>query len=155
MWPVDEFHALTWHAKPSVRVSNNANITLTSGVSTALTFNTERFDRWGMHSTSSNTSRITATVAGMYHVGGCARFAANSTGSRSLLIRLNGTSIIAFHREQSLASGVTVVAISTLIDLDVGDYVELEATQDSGGNLDVDSTSSYSPTFWAAWHSRQ
>ena len=151
----NDFQAMTWHAKPSVRVRNDAAITLSTGVSTALTFNTEVFDRWGMHSTASNTSRITSVVSGMYFVGGCARFAANATGSRSILVRKNGSSNIAFHREQALATGVAVVTISTFIDLDVGDYIELEATQDSGGNLDVDSTADYSPVFWAAWHSRQ
>src|SRR5512139_390154 len=50
----------------SVRVNNSANISINSATDTVLTFDTEDVDSNGMHSTVSNTSRLTAIVAGTY-----------------------------------------------------------------------------------------
>jgi hypothetical protein len=52
--------------KPRVRVSNTAGLPITSG--TILTWNQESYDTDTMHSTVTNTSRITFITAGMYIV---------------------------------------------------------------------------------------
>ena len=57
---------IAWMAtdSPSCNVYNNANISIATGTNTALTFNSERYDNAAMHSTSSNTQRITAPTGG-------------------------------------------------------------------------------------------
>ena len=59
------------------------------------TFNCERYDTDSMHSTSSNTGRITFTTAGVYSSSGNVDFACNATGRHDVWIRLNGTTTIA------------------------------------------------------------
>ena len=139
---------------PRCRVYNSANISLTSATPTALTFDTETMDDGGMHSTSVNTSRITVPSdgAGWYSIGGCVRFAANSTGYREIKIVLNGTTDIHIARvPNSGATDDVRVTIHTEYPLAVGDYVELYATQNSGGALNALGGFVYSPMMYAKW----
>jgi hypothetical protein len=130
------------------RVYNSAAITLTSGASTALTFDSERYDYDNIHSTVTNTGRLTATTAGIYHISGHARFDVNATNQRFILIRLNGSTTIANQTAQALAGSLnTALTVSTIYELAAGDYVELLAYQNSGGNLDVTATGNHSPEF--------
>lgn len=131
------------------RVYNSANISLTSGADTALTFDTERYDTDTIHSTSSNTGRLTATTAGKYTISGTAAFAANATGARGLGIRLNGTTFIALARVPAVAGGtdITSLTVTTDYNLSATDYVELIGYQTSGGSLNVLAGGNYSPEF--------
>jgi hypothetical protein len=120
--------------------TNSSDYTISNGVYTALTFNTERFDTDGYHDTSTNTSRFTvpAGKAGKYLFSGNISFDSNGTGVRAAYIYKNGS----FTRNGSemimsgTASGVTC-AFAHVIDLVVGDYLEARALQTSGGNLSV------------------
>jgi len=146
-------HNAVWDP-PRCRVYNSANISLTHNTATALTFDTETLDDGGMHSTSVNTSRITVPSdgAGWYSIGGTARFAANATGYREIKVMLNGATDLAIMRVPN--SGGTDdcrVTIHTEYTLAVGDYVELYATQNSGGALNVTAAGIYSPMFFAKW----
>jgi hypothetical protein len=133
------------------RVRNNAAFSHNStGNYLAITFNTELWDPYGMHSTSANTSRITITIAGWYLVWGGALFAANATGYRQLLIYLSGTSTLALQSDNApSASSPTGLSVSTLWYFTAGDWVELLAFQNSGGNLNIDSSAYYTPEFAA------
>lgn len=131
------------------RVYNSANISTTSGADTALTFDSERYDTDTIHSTSSNTGRLTATTAGKYHISGTVAFAANGTGARGLGIKLNGSTFIALVRLPAVAGGsdITALTIDTEYDLSATNYVELIAYQTSGGSLNVSAGGNYSPEF--------
>ena len=80
---------------PSARAYNNANLSVANGTLTVLNLNSERWDNDGIHSTSTNTSRMTAQTAGVYVVSGSVIWATNTTGDRQLFIRLNGTDYMA------------------------------------------------------------
>lgn len=131
------------------RVYNSANISVVSGGSgTILTFNSERYDTDNIHSTVSNTSRLTATTAGKYHISGTLFFANNTTGARGLQILLNGATNIAIVRIPTVAgTDVPALNISTVYDLAAGDYVELIAYQTSSGALNVTASGNQSPEF--------
>lgn len=135
---------------PQARVFNNANISLaTSGTLQALTFNSERFDNGSLHSTSTNTSRLTAPITGLYGVGGHVSIAANATGNRQLALRLNGATFIAADMRTNAGAGdPSQISIQTVYQLVAGDYVELLAMQSSGGALNVSAAASFSPEFW-------
>jgi hypothetical protein len=140
----------TLFAVPAARVRNSANIShATSGTAQAVTFDTERFDTDSIHSTATNTSRLTCNTAGLYVISGCVRFASNVTGRRDLAIVLNGISTIAEDRRQTITdSGVaTTLAISTIWKLAATDYVELHANQTSGGALNMLFVAAFSPEF--------
>lgn len=124
---------------PSARVYNNADISIANNTIIALTFNAERWDTDTIHDTSTNTGRLTCKTAGIYHIYGSVKFAANKTGYRYLLVRLNGSTFIASHGHTAVAEIHEDMSISTEYSMAVNDYVELMVYQNSGGALDVNS----------------
>lgn len=132
---------------PQARVYNNANISIATGTATALTFNSERYDDGSLHSTAANTGRLTAPVAGLYSIGASVEFAANAVGVRVVIVQLNGTTNLV--RQDQAASGAgNFIGVSTEYRLSAGDYVEAVVFQNSGGNLNVNSSGNVSPEFW-------
>lgn len=134
---------------PQARVYNDVNISITNTTLTALTYNSERFDDGGLHSTSANTSRLTASVTGLWQIGTHALFAANATGVRQVKLRVNAATDIAIDTAVNAGAGDdTTVNLTTLYRLAVGDYVETIVWQNSGGALNVKTSASSSPEFW-------
>lgn len=145
-----------WFAddRPRARVYNTNAIAIVSGTPTALTFNSERYDVGGCHSTSSNPSRLTVPSGGtgLYAIGGSVRFAGSHTGSiRQIYIRINGSTIIAVIATPGIASSADWLTINSEWEMNAGDYAELIAVQSSGGAMDVVVAASYSPEFWFRW----
>jgi hypothetical protein len=139
---------------PKCRVYNSANISVaTSGVVQYLTFNSERFDTDSMHSTAVNTGRITFTTAGTYLVGANVQFASNATGFRDCFIRRNGTTSVAYTRMANAGATVCIVPVQCVAAFSAGDYIEIGVQQSSGGALNVEAATEYSPEAWAIWQS--
>ncbi len=133
---------------PQCRVYNSVALTVATGTNVALTFDSERADNDNLHSTTSNTSRLTAARAGLYLITGSVEWAANATGIRMAAIRLNGTTLLATTQTPPCTGGVdTAQVVSTLYQLAAGDYVELIGYQTSGGNLNVVQYQQSSPEF--------
>lgn len=124
---------------PTCRATQTSAQTLTTGVYAAVTFNAEDWDLAGMHSTVTNTSRVTATQAGKYRVMTQVSFAANSTGDRKIYVNKNSTQVAVGTNKPVSGFAATVIAFSTVY-LAVGDYVEVFAQQSSGGNLNTSAT---------------
>jgi hypothetical protein len=125
---------------PIFRAHSNTTQTLTTGVSAAVLLQSEDWDSEDGHSTSSNTSRYTAVYAGYYAVDGVVFFAGNATGRRGVSFSVNGTNQ---HASRTLvfsggASGIQILGVDEVY-LAVGDYVEMFAFQESGGNLNIGS----------------
>lgn len=137
----------------AVRVYHNAAQSLTTAALTTLAFNSERFDQAAgvastQHDVITNSSRLTCRVTGVYQISACIQFAANATGIRQLNIQLGGTTVIAAEIVPAAGTGPTIVSVSTLYSLTATtDYVEVIASQTSGGNLNVDTSANYSPEF--------
>ena len=140
-------------AKPYCRIYHAAPQNVANATATALSFAAERYDIGGMHSTSTNTSRITVPsgAAGVYSIGANVAYASNATGYRLTEIRVNGSTRIALTTIPGMSLDNLVVNLSCDYYLSVGDYVETFATQTSGGILAVVSGSAYSPEMWARW----
>lgn len=132
------------------RVYNSANISIATGANTGLTFDGERYDPNGMHSTSTNTGRITISVPGIYLVIADIRFAANATGRRTGYLQINATTVIG-RIVVPVNSGtvVTEMIVAAMYQFAAGDYVEAYVFQDSGGNLNVEASANTSPEFMA------
>lgn len=139
-----------WEPKSTAqaaRVFNSGALTISDSAVTTVTFDSERFDNDNIHSTSSNTGRLTATTAGKYYIAGMARFASNGTGRRAIFIGHQGDNTIALQEWDTNQNASTHMAISTLYDLAADDYVELWVLQVSGGDLNIEAIASYSPEF--------
>ena len=106
---------------------------------TDLTFVGEHFDTDGYHSDSVNTSRITIPTGktGYFLVTARVAFASNSTGTRGLWIRVNGSET-QFAAAQPVSTGdLTTVQISQIMALSAGNYITMNAYQASGGSLNT------------------
>lgn len=144
----DAFGPMRW-ACYGCRVYNSAVISIvTSGSPQALTFNSQRYDTYGMHSTSVDTSRLTAKRNGIYSIFGNMEYQNNITGVRFALIRLDGTTFIASSSSVALTDiYATALNVSTHYYLNTNQYVELVAIQSSGGALNVLNNGNRSPEF--------
>lgn len=113
------------------------SISTSSG--TAVTFGAEDVDTAGGHSTSSNTSRYVAQVAGWYQVSGAVSFASNGTGRRGSWLAVNGSNVNGSEAivHTSTTNVISVPGRTMLVQLGIGDYVELLAWQDSGGSINT------------------
>jgi|LakMenEpi03Aug12_release.lakeMendotaPanAssembly.Ray.scaffolds.fasta_scaffold437515_1 hypothetical protein len=116
----------------------NANQTVNNATNTAITFQSESYDTDGFHDTSTNTSRITipAGKAGKYLVTGSIAW---STGAneRVAMIYKNGSLVNYMHQMYPDNAGGYYAPFNYVINLTVGDYIELFCYQGSGGSLTV------------------
>lgn len=117
------------HADIGARVYNSANISIATSTWTTLTFDSEHYDTDGIHSTSTNTSRLTAKTAGRYYIWYGGFWDYNSAGGRVFELLVNGATGIA---KENNRGDTHIFIVSTIYDLAVGDYVEIRVFQDSG-----------------------
>ena len=125
--------------------SGSVQALTSSGTAYALSFENERWDEHGMHGTA--LTRITAPVSGWYSIWGGVEYAANGTGVRDLLIRMDGSVYLAFVRQQAPTADAAELVVSTLYYLTAGQYVELVARQYSTGALNIGVAANRSPEF--------
>jgi len=131
-------------AQPCARVRHSANQSIASGgAAKVLTFNTEDYDTDSIHDNGVAPSRLTCQTAGHYLIIGQAEWQSNTSGRRTLTIVLNGATYIAISND--IAAGPNGQVVMTTSLLNVGDYVELTAYQDSGTNLNVIGGQAHSP----------
>lgn len=133
---------------PCARVSRSAAKAITTATDTAIDFDQQRFVTDAIHSTSSNNTRMTAPYKGRYYIGGSIEWAANATGVRRVLIKLNGSTVIAGLLTTGSAADTGFMTLSTFFELSKSDYVELYVRQDSGGNLNVNASGNNTPEFY-------
>lgn len=140
---------------PVARVYNTTDITCNNATATKLTFDTERLDSEAIHSTSSNTSRLTCVTAGVYQITGNVEWDSNATGRRILEILLNNTTTIASSsKTPSTANPAPRQQLTTIYKLAATDYVELQAYQDGTTGpvaVKVKALGNYSPEFMMHW----
>ena len=97
-------------------------------------------DNYNGHSNSVNNSRYTAQVAGTYQVSGCYAVASNNTGFRAVRIAKNGNTIVLGSATYSTSALIPEAGLPTptvLVTMSVGDFVEVQGWQNSGGNLNT------------------
>jgi len=123
-------------ATPWCKVYRSANVTLTHNVLTTLSWDAEDLDTHSLHSTSTNPSRVTITRAGRYRVTAQVAFLANATGQRTVIVNKNGATAHHVRHAATPTSAAVLVTTGTVLCAP-GDYLEVQAQQTSGGNLDV------------------
>lgn len=123
-----------------VTSSGSQNI-LDSGtvVANIIDWDTETFDAQAMHDNSTNPARLTIRLAGRYLVSGRITIAGSNFNNRSLWLYKNG-SFVALNDYQAGNNGHTSIQLTEIMDLAAGDYVEIAASQSTGGALTTDPT---------------
>ena len=132
-----------WLAVPRVHAYASAAQTLTTATSTLITFDSEQYDSDTMHSTASNTGRLTAITAGMYAFNAKITYASNATSWRYIMVRKNaaGSAFGGTLISQDFITGLAVSNNSIWVNFDISlaanDYLEVFGSQNSGGNLNT------------------
>lgn len=140
-----------WGTPDGARVYNDVDETISTATNTYLTLNSERYDNGGLHSTVSNTGRLTAQKAGLYLISAHISWAINATGYRYVTIVLNRLSILAGATHKAVDPDYDYQSLSTVYPLAANDYVEVQVRQTSGGDLAVRGAPNYSPEFAIQW----
>lgn len=129
-------------------VYTTSSQSITSGVWTGITFGGEEIDIGALHSTATNPTRLTVSsgMTGRYYVSAIAQFSSSTSGGvRALRFNKNGANAGSYAGIPVTTStnGVTLgLSNAMLISLTSGDYVEVQAFQDSGVALTIGGSSS-------------
>lgn len=116
---------------------------LTNNTATAITLDAEIYDSnvtsTAQHDNVTNNSRLTCVYPGLYEIKTIVSFASNVTGARVVAIRKNGATITTPTDQVQLAvaGGFAQMPLSVEENLIAGDYIEVWATQVSGGALNT------------------
>jgi hypothetical protein len=133
--------------------STGQSIASTSSSDTAVTLDTEDYDSDNGHSTTTNSSRYTVQVAGIYLVMATASFPTNATGNRKLGINVNGTNVRGgVFQGPSMASNSWSACVCVEQAFVVGDYIEMVVWQTSGAPLSLNAGGGgFGPTLMCHW----
>lgn len=134
--------ALLWSQNPPSFVGTQSTVQSIPNTSwTPLGLDTFQIDSYTGHSNSTNNSRWTCPTggAGWYLGCGCSAYVPNATGFRTARLQINGTAVPGAEAYLPNNGGAeSVVTTPTrLIFLNVGDYVEVAAWQNSGGAINT------------------
>lgn len=138
---------------PHVILTQGTIQAIATGTFTGLLFDVEVRDNDGVHSTVTNTSRITCVTAGWYEFGGNVGWAANASAlSRRSRWAINGTAVNGTEVTSIPITGAASYPAKTdSAFLTAGDYLELHAFQDTGANLNTAVTGAAISRVWAKW----
>lgn len=119
------------------RVYNSADLTITTGVETALTFNSERYDNGGLHEGVTHAARLTVTRPGVYAITASILWASGAAGARALYLKKNGNTLLAQEFERHATTDYSAQAIATVCHLAANDYVEVIVLETGAATLKV------------------
>jgi len=139
----------TAQSREGVRASHGTGQSIPNGVFTEVDYEGEIYDDNGLHDLVTNKGRLTAQVAGRYLVILQIRWDGNATGVRMINILENGSTSRAVEgvAPGSASTFSARMIASVIVNLEANDFVTSEVFQDSGGALNVASTSDDSPRF--------
>lgn len=125
------------------RLKQTTAQSIPNNTTTNLTFATETFDYSNMHSTASNTDRVTIATAGTYHFAASVPFTANVTGGRqAIIVRYNsGGTVQEWVAFAAVDAGDSAEVISLspsgLTECAAGDYIVVQVSQNTGAALNT------------------
>lgn len=142
-WTIEQAgHSLSSSTQPRAQVFNSAVQSVTNGAFVTLTFDTDDYNVGAMHSTSVNTSRLTVPAGGdgLYIVIGSSRVSPSASTQTALQILKNATTPLRVNtivQSTSVSNDFLVTWVGNLV---AGDFVELQAFQNSAGAINFGST---------------
>lgn len=123
----------------TAKVYLNSVQNVPNGVFTAVSYDTVAWDPQGMVDLVAHPTRITAVHAGKYRLTAGVRFDPNPTGARQMAIRVNNATTWATFSVPAVTEALQISALTGTVDvaLAIGDFVEMQVRQSSGGALSV------------------
>jgi hypothetical protein len=127
------------------RATATANQSIPNNAGTAITFDSEVYDTGSYHSNTTNPSRFTVPANGIYSITAMVNFAGNG-GLNIGWLMVNGTTTIAL-QDMYGSFNTSTINLSTIVNLNANDYVELIAYQNSGAAVNATKQTAYAPMF--------
>jgi len=151
LWMLLDDSPITWVcvglAVCAVRVYRNTTQTISTGTSTAVSYDTEVYDHGGLWAIG-NPTRLVAPVNGIYSAVSSVEFVANATGARFHFWKKNGTTDIG-PSVARLGDGAqdyyNRFLVTCQVKLAAGEYLEAIVNQASGGNLNLTTSADFHP----------
>ena len=94
------------------------------------------YDSASMHSNTTNNSRLTAPISGLYHVSAHAYINTSDTGLRRIAISKNGDQV-AVDGDTLTTSSPTLLSVEADVPMNAGQYLEMSVYQAAGNNLNI------------------
>ena len=94
-----------------------------------------------LHSITSNTGRFFATRDGIWNIGAFIKWEASAAGDRNITLEKNSTKVLARDEREATGGADNMVLGGALVELEQGDYVRIQVSQNSGGDLNVEASS--------------
>lgn len=129
-------------APPRCVLRKSGQQTISSGVLTAVTWDTELIDSDGGHSTVTNNSRYVAQTAGWYHlIASMVFYQPTDVGFYETFFIKNADGSTRQSRSDvhAMSTDIVVVSTSGYMSLAVNDYVEAHVYQSSGADRSLES----------------
>lgn len=148
---------LGWLLSPAIcQVRQIVAVSIANGGSgIVMTYTAEDVDSTGMHSTVSNTSRLTAVYPGWYSANATNAYASAAAGVRGGVWNVNGAGMNGSNTfltaPPTVAATITATLRPVLLFLNVGDYIEVRGYQTSGGALNTAISAGEQSTASAVW----
>jgi hypothetical protein len=124
-------------AATGARVKLTSNFAISNSAQTTVQWGSAVFDTSGFFN-GANPTRLTAQATGLHIVSAALYWGVSSAGERlfSFIVNGNTGNRIALASDQPTAADTSIVS-SVLLNLTLGDYVEVYAFQNTGGSLNV------------------
>lgn len=138
-----------WALTPRCYAYSNTAQSIPNTTGTVVALDAEVYDivqsgDTASHDLVTNNSRIVVRTTGKYEITGQIQFASNATGIRTAQVRLNAAgavgsgTLLGTNQQSPLTGASTSVGLTPVeVALTAGDYVEMFATQTSGGALNT------------------
>ncbi len=117
------------------RLTQSANSSILTGVTTTIGWDTEVFDTDNIYVTTANTRLTVPSSVERVSVAFGGTFAANPVGSREFRIDKNGAFVVADTRSNTGGIDTNCHVITGPINVSGNDYFEARVFQNSTGNL--------------------
>lgn len=130
------------------KIYSSVPITTVTAVPLAIPFNSISSQNGGMHSNTTQNTRITIQRAGIYDISANVQWPAFAVAAipLTLQVKVNGAVIIGSRIDYSQAAPLIQDQQVYASDyFNIGDYIEIFVTQTSGGNLIIPAIAAYSP----------
>lgn len=127
---------------PACMAYKNTTQSIESGVEAKIALNATSFDNDNIF--DSVNSRLVCKTAGIYLINANISMSIITNGNISLRIKVNNT-IVFTANPLPQATGYPKLSGTVIRKLNVNDYIELFATQDSGSAKTVDASNNYYP----------
>lgn len=117
---------------PYALAYKSATQSIPNTTDTIVAFPAETSDNDAIHDVVTNNSRLTARTGGVYVILGWLAYDVNNTGMRDVLIKKNGTTTLSRVSQMAVSGEISQLNVIAVVELAVGDYVELQVYQNSG-----------------------